>query len=171
MSASPATGGHAQILLRLPGHGRELALVVFVARHLAGHDHARLFVGHGLGVVGIAVLTAQLHAAGFRFHRVVMGAPVGGQLGQPGFDLLAQRFALGQAGGQVHAGRGRGQVRVLRDDFQFGVVEGGVERGQELFHLRLVPAGGPAGGGLDFGAVERLHGQADRARAHGQQAG
>ena len=54
---------------------RHAAAVVFVARDFAGHDHSGLGIGHGRGVVGIAVGAAvDFHAAGFRFDRVVVVA-------------------------------------------------------------------------------------------------
>ena len=87
--------GDAEVLARLCDHGREWAGVVFVTCGFAGHQNAFLGVGHGLGVVGVAVLVAQFHPARFGFDGVVMLALIGGQWGQAFWDCFAQGLALG----------------------------------------------------------------------------
>ena len=159
-------GGHADVGARLLDHRHELAGVGFLAGGVAGDEDVFFRIDHRLGVVGEAVGITDFHDAGFRFNRVMVAPPVGRQLGQTLFDFLTQGLAFGQTRRQARAGRGH--VRVFCNDFEFGLVQGGVESGQEFFHALLAPAGAVAGGGLNLGAVQGLQGQAHGAGAHGQ---
>ena len=96
--------GHAQVLPGLLYHWHQLAVVGFLAVGVAGNDHAFLAIGHGLGVVGVAIGVADFHPPGFRFDRMIVRASVGLQLRQTAFDLFAQGLAPGQSGGQTVAG-------------------------------------------------------------------
>lgn len=75
-------------------------------------------------------------------------------------------LALGQAGGQ--ADRGCVEIGIFCDDLQFGLLQRGVQGGQDFFHVFLAPAAGGAGGGLNFRAIDGLQGQAHRPGAQGQ---
>jgi len=95
-----------------------------------------------------------------------MVAMIGLQLCQTLFDLLAQSLALGQTLRQAVAGCFR--WRIFFHDFQFDVIQGGIELGKEFFHVFLAPAFGPAASGLDFGAIQSLQSKTDRAGVHRQ---
>ena len=143
----------------------ELAVVGFLTVDVAGNNHPFLAIGHGLGVVGIAVGVADFHAPGLRFDRMIVRASVGLQLSQTAFDFFAQGLAPGQSGGQTVSGLI--QVRVFFHDGQFDLVQGGVKLGEQFFHVFLAPPLGAATGGLNFRAVQGLQGQTDGPGAHG----
>lgn len=131
-------GGGPEVFAGLLHHGPELAGVGFLPGDFAGDDHAFLFVGDGLRVAGMAVAAFDIHAPGFPLDGMVVGAPIGGQLGQAFLDLFAQGFSLGQAGGQARARRV--EIGVFLGHFQLGLIEGLIQRGQEFFHVRAGPA-------------------------------
>jgi hypothetical protein len=123
-----------------------------------------MLIDHRLRVVGKAIDAPDFHRSGFRFDRMMMVSSVRRQLRQPRFDLLAQSLTLGQACGQTIAGR---FVVPLRQH-HLGLVQRGVQGGQQFLHIFLAPAAVTAGGRFDFGAIQRLQDQADGSRAQGQ---
>ncbi len=156
----------AEVLTRLFHHGRELTHVTFLTGRLAGKDYALFSVSDGLSVVGVPVGVADFHAAGFRFDPMVVFASIGLQLGQALLDFLAQHLALSQSCGQTIARLIR--VGILSDNFQFDVVQSGIQLGQEFFHMLLAPALGSAARGLDFRAIQGLEGQSHTTCLQGQ---
>src|SRR6185369_11929784 len=85
--------GRAEIGLGLFNQGYDLTVVVLLPRGFTGHNDLLLFVGHGLGVIGVTVGVAHFHSARFRFNGMIMITAVGLELRQPLFDFLMQGFA------------------------------------------------------------------------------
>ena len=81
------------------------------------------------------------------------------------FIGLKQRLALGQTLGQPIAGSIA--LRIFLHDFEFDVLQRGVELNQEFFHIVLAPTSGPTARRLDFGAIQRLQRPADGAGVEG----